>query len=140
MLHDFDDIELEPDDLPKFGPGRPEKIIDYAVIERAAGIGCTKDEIAALLGIARSTLYEHMEKDPEIQAAIERGADRGKVKLRRFQWKGAEAGNPTMLIWLGKQLLGQRDTQSLQNLGKDGNPADPSPTHTIIRLVGEANG
>jgi hypothetical protein len=29
--------------------------------------------------------------------------------LRRLQWKLARAGNATMLIWLGKQWLGQTD-------------------------------
>jgi hypothetical protein len=29
------------------------------------------------------------------------------------------------MIWLGKQLLGQRDTQTMQTLDKDGNPIDP---------------
>jgi hypothetical protein len=32
-----------------------------------------------------------------------------KASLRRIQWKLAEAGNATMCVWLGKQLLGQRD-------------------------------
>lgn len=130
MLPDFDDI-----DLPKDVGGRPEVVIDYAVVERAASIGCSKEEISAVLGIARSTLYLHMETDLEIQAAIDRGQDGGKATLRRLQWKGAEDGNPTMLIWLGKQLLGQRDVQSNQHLDKDGKPTDP-PSHTVIRLVG----
>ena len=30
-------------------------------------------------------------------------------QLRQWQWKCAEKGNPTMLIWLGKQYLGQSD-------------------------------
>jgi hypothetical protein len=56
--------------------------------------------------------------------------------LRRLQWKGAEAGNPTMLIWLGKQMLGQRDSHGLQQLDKHGNPADP-PTFAFVRFVGK---
>ena len=36
-------------------------------------------------------------------------AEGGKVSLRRAQIKLAESGNATMLIWLGKQLLNQRD-------------------------------
>jgi hypothetical protein len=32
-----------------------------------------------------------------------------KISIRRQQLKLAEAGNATMLIWLGKQVLGQRD-------------------------------
>lgn len=36
----------------------------------------------------------------------------GVISLRRAQWQAAQAGNPTMLIWLGKQYLGQRDQVS----------------------------
>jgi len=35
--------------------------------------------------------------------------DEGKSSLRRNQWKSAQDGNVTMQIWLGKQMLGQRD-------------------------------
>ena len=30
-----------------------------------------------------------------------------------MQWKGAEDGNATMLVWLGKQLLNQQETLNL---------------------------
>lgn len=32
-----------------------------------------------------------------------------KIQLRGWQWKAAEKGNATLLIWLGKQYLGQSD-------------------------------
>jgi hypothetical protein len=31
------------------------------------------------------------------------------MSLRRWQIEAARKGNPTMLVWLGKQLLGQTD-------------------------------
>jgi hypothetical protein len=31
------------------------------------------------------------------------------MSLRRMQWQAAENGNPTMLVWLGKQYLNQKD-------------------------------
>jgi hypothetical protein len=34
-----------------------------------------------------------------------------------MQWKTAEAGNPTMQIWMGKQYLGQQDKQAVQHSG-----------------------
>ena len=104
------------DDLPgpqKHAGGRPQLDIDIAAVERAATIGCTRQEIAAVIGVSRATLYNHMATDPLIAEAIERGADKGKATLRRLQWKGAHDGNPTMLIWLGKQLLGQRDQHQI---------------------------
>ena len=33
----------------------------------------------------------------------------GKMSLRRMQWQAAENGNSTMLVFLGKQYLGQKD-------------------------------
>lgn len=32
-----------------------------------------------------------------------------RLQLRQWQWKAAERGNTAMLIWLGKQYLGQCD-------------------------------
>lgn len=89
--------------------GRPPIPIDLDVVRRAASIGCTSEEIAAMLGIGRRTLFDRMEQDPDIKDAVDEGRAQGRVTLRRLQWKEAQAGNPTMLIWLGKQLLGQRD-------------------------------
>ncbi len=50
-----------------------------------------------------------MRKDPIIQKTIEAGRENGRATLRRYQWQTAQAGNPALLIWLGKQILGQRD-------------------------------
>jgi hypothetical protein len=40
--------------------------------------------------------------------------------LRRTQFKSAEAGNVTMQIWLGKELLGQRDHTEQEHTGSVG--------------------
>ena len=37
---------------------------------------------------------------------------KGNASLRRLQFKEAERGNVTMLIWLGKQWLGQTEKPS----------------------------
>lgn len=96
--------------------GRPKKVIDYVLAEKLAYIQCTIDEIAVVLGISDVTLR----KDKRFLAIHRKGMEEGKSSLRRLQWKGAEAGNPTMLIWLGKQYLGQKDKSEVT--GKDGQP------------------
>lgn len=102
------------------GPGSGA-VMDYTIAERAASIGCTREETAALLGVQRDTLQVHLERDTKLRDALEVGAAKGRATLRRAQWKGAvEEGNPTMLIWLGKQLLGQKD--SIAHTGADGGP------------------
>lgn len=40
----------------------------------------------------------------------QKGREQGKQILRSLQNKAASNGNVTMLIWLGKQYLGQRET------------------------------
>tara|TARA_R110000868_G_scaffold410518_2_gene698944 strand:- start:5126 stop:5518 length:393 start_codon:yes stop_codon:yes gene_type:complete len=123
-LEGFDDAEI-----PRRGPGRPAQEIDLDAVERAASIGCIKEEIAAVIGVAPSTLYLRMTKEPEIAAAIERGQSKGRATLRRLQWQGANEGNATMLIWLGKQMLGQRDKQ--EHAGPDGGAI----VHRIERVI-----
>ena len=132
-LEGFDDI-----DPPKNLGGRPRSVIDLAVVERGASIGCTREELAALCGVPRSTFFKHLAEDPDLQEAIDRGAELGRATLRRAQWKGAVVdGNPTMMIWLGKQLLGQRDAHALQTLDKDGNPTDPVVPILTVTLARE---
>lgn len=90
--------------------GRPSAVIDLETVRNAASIGCTVPEIAAVLGLSKSTMNKYMALDPDIQEAIDFGREHGYSTLRRAQWNGAvQDRNPTMLIWLGKQMLGQRD-------------------------------
>lgn len=82
---------------------RPKKVIDEALLEKLASIQCTNDEICSILKIDERTLqrrYSHL---------IKQGRDQGKMSLRRLQWEAAKKGNTAILIWLGKQYLGQKD-------------------------------
>jgi hypothetical protein len=105
--------------------------IDMGLVERSARIGCTNEEIVALLGCNRNTFYRHLKEDPTLKETIDRGREGGKAALRRFQWQNAENGNPTMQIWLGKQMLDQKD--KLENSG-----TTDVNTRLIVELVGDA--
>lgn len=85
--------------------GRPKKKIDYQTVEKLASIQCTQEEISNFLGISTRTL----QKDEEFLRIYKKGLDNGKMSLRRWQYKKAQDGNVSMLIWLGKQYLGQTD-------------------------------
>jgi hypothetical protein len=94
--------------------GQPPKDIDVQRLERLAKIHCTMDEIAYALGVGRSTLFEHVRRNPETAEALERGRAEGRRCLRRVQWdlltgKTTERTKVSMAVWLGKQLLGQTD-------------------------------
>lgn len=85
--------------------GRPPKVIDYALVERLASIQCTQEEIANILEVSTKTL----QRDEEFCLIYKKGLDNGRMSLRRYQWEAAKKGNTTMLVWLGKQYLGQSD-------------------------------
>jgi hypothetical protein len=83
--------------------------LDLEAIKRLARIGCTRKEIAAMLDIDVTTLYLHERRNPLISDIIEKGLEQGRAHLRRWQHKAARRGQNAMLIWLGKQLLGQTE-------------------------------
>jgi len=90
------------------------------IIQGASIYQCPDEEIAALLQISYSTFKRRKREDPKLSEAIEAGRDAGKRLLRSIQWDKAIGGNVVMLIWLGKQYLGQSDKTDF--LGKDGKP------------------
>jgi hypothetical protein len=91
--------------------GKRKKVNEKQLFELAR-IGCTDKEIAAVMDISDRTVRDNF------SAILIKGREQGKQRLRRLQWKSAEKGNVTMLIWLGKQLLDQKDKN--EHTGKDG--------------------
>lgn len=91
--------------------GRPKKMLTeegVKLVESMARIMCTEEEIAELLNTSLDTLLNADNKEL-FRSAINRGKANGKQSLRREQYKLAMKGNVKMLIWLGKQVLGQTD-------------------------------
>ena len=56
--------------------------IDIEVVERAASIGCTPEEIATVCKVARSTFFDRMKTHPEVADAIDRGRE-GSERARK---------------------------------------------------------
>ena len=116
-MRDSDVVEpLRVDDdleQPKNLGGRPPKLEPTdEIIKQIHGLSriqCTMREAAAVLGVHRDTFSRFINTHEKAMAAWEDGAEDGKASLRRLQFKNAEAGNPTMQVWLGKQWLDQKD-------------------------------
>lgn len=85
--------------------------IDWDKVQTMCRIHCTGEEIASVLGCSYDTFARRVKADFGISCAeyIKEKSGTGSASLRRLQFKAAEAGNSTMLIWLGKQYLGQKD-------------------------------
>jgi len=112
--------------------GRPRKEIDPADLQSLVRMQCTAAECAAFFEISIDTLDRRIkEMKDEDDVAIEgfadyykRQAPHGKASLRRLQWASAHRGSVTMQIWLGKQMLDQRDKQDHEFSGPEKGPIE----------------
>lgn len=111
----------------KRGPGRP-RVIEMSEellndVKKLAGLRCSHEDIASFFEVSRSKWFE-FKADPAnkeaIELAYEIGSGQRRVSLRRMQMQAAMKGNVTMLIWLGKQDLDQKDEHSIRGPGPGG--------------------
>jgi hypothetical protein len=87
--------------------GRPKKQLSKKIVEGMAKLGCSNIEIASLLECSVDTLTRNFAE------ILDKGRNGLKMKLRKAQITAAGKGNVAMLIWLGKQYLGQADKRDL---------------------------
>lgn len=88
---------------------RPKADIDAKEVYKLAQIGCKNEEIADWFGVSSDTISRRF------AAELSKGRSDVRMSLRRWQLQAAENGNATMLVWLGKQMLGQRDNDILDS-------------------------
>ncbi|RIW08286.1 hypothetical protein D2T81_00815 [Azospirillum brasilense] len=79
-------------------------------MEKLAKMGATHEEMAGFFGVSTDTIARRLKDDESIRAAYEAGFSDLRISLRRYQITAARNGNAAILIWLGKQLLGQSDS------------------------------
>ena len=90
---------------------RPKKYnIDTNEVEKLAGYGCTNIEIANFFGCSSDLI------EKSYSEFLRKGRADLKKRLRKAQIDTAVAGNPTMLVWLGKQMLNQTDRQEIEHI------------------------
>ena len=100
---------------------RPYKEINQETFEGLCRIQCTELEICDVLGVTDKTLAGWCKRTygKRFSEVFKQKRVPGLVSLRRWQFDAAEAGNITMLVWLGKQCLGQRDKPDENKASKD---------------------
>lgn len=84
--------------------GRDKKVIPPKEVEKLAAMGCKDIEIGEWFGIDGNTLRYNFSVE------LQKGRQSLNQSLRQAQLRLALSGNATMLIWLGKNILGQSDS------------------------------
>lgn len=106
----------------------PKKPINLDQVFELAKRDWKNTEIASFFNISTDTL------DRRCADIIKRGRLAGSAHLRDLQWNKAEEGSERMLIWLGKQRLGQRDQTDVQVSSVKPLVVETSTTKTEIGL------
>ena len=90
--------------------GRPPKQIDKKIFEGLCRVQCTENEIAGIFECSIDAVCDWCKRTYGTTFAdtYKIYAEQGKASLRRIQFRLAEK-NPSMAIFLGKNLLGQTD-------------------------------
>jgi len=93
--------------------GRPRIKVDWNKVEQMCAIQCTGEEIAGVLGIDYDTLNSACKRENKLSFSdyFKQKGSVGKMSLRRKQYTSMMEGNTTMMVWLGKNWLGQSDKE-----------------------------
>lgn len=123
--------------MAKSGPKGPSKPMTDELFDKLIAlirIQCTRDEILSIIDMSDQTLTARLkERDIKDFSALKaQYGSEGKASLRRMQWKTAQGGNSSMQIWLGKQMLDQKDKADLTSGNK---PLAPFTGFTITDLT-----
>ena len=100
---------------------RPKKEINARQFESLCGLQCTKEEICLVLDVTDKTLESWCKRTyggKGFSEVFRQKRGIGRVSLRRSQFELAQKGNVTMLIWLGRQYLGQSEEPRQEDLEK----------------------
>ena len=91
--------------------GAPKKQINQEQFEKLCAIQCTKLEICEVLGVTDKTLDRWCKEtyNKHFSVIFREKRQGGRASLRRAQFETAMSGNSSLLIWLGKNWLGQSD-------------------------------
>lgn len=91
--------------------GRPRKEISREIVEEMCHIQCTAVEISGVLGCSPDLIDLRCKEwgYANFSEFYKEYSAGGKKSLRRAQFDSALKGNAALLIWLGKQYLGQKD-------------------------------
>ncbi len=92
--------------------GRPLKEIDWKIVDHKLRAGCSGTTIAALFGIHADTLYERILKEfgLSFSAYSQQKRMEGDDCIKTTQYEEAVIEkNTTLLIWLGKVRLEQKE-------------------------------
>jgi hypothetical protein len=115
---------------PKKKMGRPKILLSPKEFRKLCSLQCTLAEIADFFDVSEDTVERRCQEwfMSTFADAFKKYSAGGRQSLRRAQFKFAYKGNTALLIFLGKQYLGQRDVPELGNDDQE----LPQPVYGVV--------
>jgi hypothetical protein len=115
------------------GRGDNRRVVPPDEVYKLAKMGCSLEEISDWFDLPRETVKYNF------RDLIAKAKSETNQSLRRAQIKLALGGNATMLIWLGKNMLGQSDSGITSDTSKvlpftDDDDEDDNHTQVVDKL------
>ena len=104
--------------------GRPQIKITKKLCEKAEKLsakGLTMSQIASVLNMGESTLYEKQAQYPEFSESIKRGRNKGIEQITNTLFQKAVEGDNTAMIFYLKNVAGWKDKVETQHTGEQMN-------------------
>ena len=100
---------------------RPRIELNVDTFKELCRIQCTLEEIASVMNVSERTIERWCQREfkESFVNTYKKFSEDGKMSLRRLQFRAAENGSVPMMIWLGKQWLGQTEKQEVAVAKKD---------------------
>lgn len=121
------DADVPPD--PKYPKITPQAVWDLGKLS------CTQEEAAGWFRISPPTFRKLLREHPSLQEGWDSGQHTGRVSFRRLQLAAAAGGNAAMMIFLGKNLLGQKDNAALQVNTTDGGTDKQAAVDRLLKAA-----
>jgi hypothetical protein len=83
--------------------------VSEAKVSELAEMGASVDDIGRSLGYSPNEWKKVRVENPNLEEAINKGQARLRISILSYQLEKAKLGDSRMLIWLGKQMLGQTE-------------------------------
>lgn len=112
-------------------PGKPRIDIDLERVTELARQGLTNEQIAAALGISRTTLQSRKRESEQFAQAIEKGQALGIEAVSNALFQNAVGGNVTAQIFFLKARAKWKDRHDEIDDGDD----EPAPTAVNVGVA-----
>lgn len=117
---------------PNFPRNAP---IDLDQIETLASRGMSMESIAKAIGMSDRQLYVRKKLNTDIAEAIERGRGKGESVVANALFEQCKRGNVQAIKWYLAARCGWKETQVIEQTGKDGGPIQIDVDGAKARLM-----